>query len=83
MHGVTSGLVVLGRIRKKAEQATERKPVSRVHPWLQHRFMPPVLALTFVHDVIGMYMPNKLFLPQAASSHGVRKQSKTHSLFII
>jgi hypothetical protein len=33
MSGATSGMVVLGSIRKQAEQAMESKPVSSTHPW--------------------------------------------------
>jgi hypothetical protein len=34
MSGAISGLVVLGSIRKKAEQVTRSKPVSITPPWL-------------------------------------------------
>ena len=59
MGGVTSGLVVLGSIRKQAEQAMERKPVGSTHPWPLHWLLPPgscpvsVPALNSCNDRLG------------------------------
>jgi hypothetical protein len=39
----TSGLVVLGSIRKKAEQARESKAVSNIPPWPLYQFLLPDL----------------------------------------
>jgi hypothetical protein len=39
--GATPGLVVLGSIRKQAEQARGCNPVSSVHPWPLHQLLPP------------------------------------------
>jgi hypothetical protein len=36
MGGTISGLVVLGSIRKQAEQARGSKPVSNIPPWPLH-----------------------------------------------
>jgi hypothetical protein len=41
--GTISGLVVLGSIRKKAEQARESKPVSNIPPWPLHQLLLPDL----------------------------------------
>ena len=41
MGGAIPGLVVLGSIRKQAEQARESKPVSSTPPWPLHQLLPP------------------------------------------
>jgi hypothetical protein len=43
---VTSGLMVLGAIRKQAEQAMKSKPVGRTPPWALHQLLPQVLSVT-------------------------------------
>ena len=43
MGGTISGLVVLGSIRKQAEQARGSKPVSNVAPWPMHQLLLPDL----------------------------------------
>jgi hypothetical protein len=42
MGGATSGLVVLGSIRKQAEQARGSKPVNHIPPWPLHK-LPDLL----------------------------------------
>jgi hypothetical protein len=37
--GTISGLVVLGSIRKQAEQARGSKPVSNIPPWPLHQLL--------------------------------------------
>jgi hypothetical protein len=37
--GTTPGLVVLGSIRKQAEQARGSKPVSNIRPWPLHQLL--------------------------------------------
>jgi hypothetical protein len=37
------GLIVLGSIRKQAEQARGSKPVSNILPWPLHQFLLPGL----------------------------------------
>jgi hypothetical protein len=37
--GVISGLVVLGSIRKQAEQVMGSKPVSNIPPWPLHQLL--------------------------------------------
>jgi hypothetical protein len=39
--GTIPGLVVLGSIRKQAEQARGSKPVSSSPPWPLHQLLPP------------------------------------------
>ena len=39
--GTISGLVVLGSIRKQAEQVRGSKPVSNIPPWPLHQLLPP------------------------------------------
>jgi hypothetical protein len=39
--GITPGLVVLGFIRKQAEQALRNKPVSSTHLWPLYWLQPP------------------------------------------
>ena len=41
--GTISGLVVLGFIRKQAEQARESKPVKNIPPWPLHQLLLPDL----------------------------------------
>jgi hypothetical protein len=41
--GAIPGLVVLGSIRKKAEQARGSKPVSNIPPWPLHQLLLPDL----------------------------------------
>jgi hypothetical protein len=41
--GTISGLVVLGSIRKQAEQARESKPASDILPWPLHQLLLPDL----------------------------------------
>jgi hypothetical protein len=41
--GAIPGLVVLGSIRKQAEQARGSKPVSNIPPWPLHRLLLPDL----------------------------------------
>ncbi len=43
MGGAIPGLVVLGSIRKQAEQARESKPVSKIPPWPLHQLLLPDL----------------------------------------
>ena len=43
MGGTISGLVVLGFIRKQAEQARESKPVKNIPPWPLHQLLLPDL----------------------------------------
>jgi hypothetical protein len=42
--GAIPGLVVLGSIRKQAEQARESKPISSIPPWPLHQLLLPVLC---------------------------------------
>jgi hypothetical protein len=39
--GTIPGLVVLGSIRKQAEQAMGSKPVSSIPPWPLHQLLLP------------------------------------------
>ena len=41
MGGAIVRLVVLGSIRKPAEQARGSNPVSSIPPWLLHQLLPP------------------------------------------
>ena len=41
--GAIPGLVVLGPIRKKAEQTRESKPVRNITPWPLHQLLLPDL----------------------------------------
>jgi hypothetical protein len=43
MGGTISGLVVLGSVRKQAEQARGSKPVSNILPWPLHQLLLPGL----------------------------------------
>jgi hypothetical protein len=42
--GTTSGLVVLGSIRKQAEQARRSKPVRNIPPWPLLQLLLPDLS---------------------------------------
>jgi hypothetical protein len=39
--GAILGLVILGSMRKQAEQARGNKPVSSTPPWPLHQLLPP------------------------------------------
>jgi hypothetical protein len=41
VSNATPGLVVLGSIRKQAEQTVESKPVGSTPPWPLHQLLPP------------------------------------------
>jgi hypothetical protein len=41
--GAISGLIVLGSIRKQAEQGGESKPVRNIPPWPLHQLLLPDL----------------------------------------
>jgi hypothetical protein len=41
--GAIPGLVVLGSVRKQAEQARASKPVSNIPPWPLHQLLLPAL----------------------------------------
>ena len=43
MGGTISGLVILGSIRKQAEQARGSKPVKNIPPWPLHQLLLPDL----------------------------------------
>jgi hypothetical protein len=43
VDGAISGLVVLGSIRKQAEQARGSKPISHIPPWPLHQLLLPDL----------------------------------------
>jgi hypothetical protein len=44
--GAIPGLVVIGSIRKQAEQGRGSKPVSNIPPWPVHQFvLPDILEL--------------------------------------
>jgi hypothetical protein len=45
--GATPGLVVVGAIRKQAEQAIGSKPVSSTPPWSLLQFLPLGSCLNF------------------------------------
>jgi hypothetical protein len=42
--GTISGMVVLGSIRKQAEQASGSKPVKNIPPWPLHQLLFPDLS---------------------------------------
>lgn len=50
MDSATSGQVVLGDIRKQAEQGIEKKPVSKILPWLLLQFLPAGFCLELLAD---------------------------------
>jgi hypothetical protein len=70
VDGATPGLVVLGSIRKQAQQTTGSKPVSSIPSWPLHQLLPPVPALSSCHDFLwceyGLSLVNPFFLPQVA-----------------
>jgi hypothetical protein len=39
--GAIPGVVVLGSLRRQAEQAMGSKPVSSIPPWPLHQLLPP------------------------------------------
>ena len=43
MSDAVSGMVILGSIRKQAEQARGSKPVSNILPWPLHQLLLPGL----------------------------------------
>jgi hypothetical protein len=43
VDGAISGLVILGFIRKQAEQARGSKPISNIPTWTLHQLLPPDL----------------------------------------
>ena len=43
VDAVIPELMVLGSVRKQAEQAMRSKPVSNTPPWHLHQLLPPVL----------------------------------------
>jgi hypothetical protein len=73
------GLVVLGSIRKKSEQAMRNKPVSSIPPQPLHPLLPagscsdgvPALASL---DGFRIGKPNKPSPPQVAFGHGASPQ---------
>jgi hypothetical protein len=74
-------LVVLGSIRKQAEQARESKPVSNIHPSMTSastpasRFLPWLSSCSeFNDEVTWKYKPNKPFPLQVAFGHGDSSQ---------
>jgi hypothetical protein len=42
------GLVILGSIRKQAEQTMRSKPISSVPPWPLHQLLPPASCPDFI-----------------------------------
>lgn len=78
MHGTTPGLVVLGCIRKKAEQASER---GLLRAFGVGWFVPPVLALTSLHNGLCLgWICHNTGPVSSASGGGVRKQNKTQGV---
>ena len=68
--GAIPGLVVLGSLRKQAEQARESKPISNTAPCPLHQLLPSdsfralVPVLTSSSDglnQINLFLPNWLF----------------------
>lgn len=63
----TTGKVVLGSIRKKAEQATMSKSVSSIPLRSLHKFLPPgscfSSCLKFIHRGLWAVSWNQLFFP--------------------
>jgi hypothetical protein len=67
--GEPPSLVVLGSIRKQAEQAMRSKPVSSTHPWpLPPGSYPASLSNRLLSGNISKTNP---FLLQVAFGHGV------------
>ena len=48
VSGAIPGLVVLGSIKKQAEQAMGSKPVSSTPPWPLFQLLPPDSHLEFL-----------------------------------
>jgi hypothetical protein len=66
--GASPGLVVLGSIRKQAEQARGSKPVSHIPPWLLLPDLLEVVLTSFGDEQqCGKCKLNKPFPPQLAS----------------
>lgn len=53
MVGAIPWLVVLGSIRKRAEQAMGSREVSSIPPWPPHQLLPPEAALYWVPVLIS------------------------------
>ena len=78
MGGSITGLVILGSIRKQAEQAMRSKLVSNTPSWPLHQSLPPgpypvgVVVLTSFSDALRCRSVNQInpFL-QVAFGHGV------------
>jgi hypothetical protein len=66
----TLQLVVLGPVRKQAEQARRSKPVSSILPWPLHQLLPPGAcpASVPVLTVLVMNCDMELEVKQALSS---------------
>jgi hypothetical protein len=71
--GAIPRLVVLGSIRKQAEQAKRSKLVSSIPLLLLHQLLPPASCIDFFQWWIAMQKckPNKPFHPWIAFGHGV------------
>lgn len=50
MDSDTSKQVVLGGIRRQDEQGIEKKPVSKILPWLLLQFLPAGFCLELLPD---------------------------------
>ena len=77
--GAIPGLVVLGSIRRQAEQAMESKPGSSSPPLLLHQLLPPGPCLESLITIIdrlqfGTVNYSKPFSPQVAFGHDVLSQ---------
>ena len=64
------GLVVLGSIRKQAEQARGSKPVSSIPPWSLHQLLPPSSCPDFLWWCESVSWINP-FLPNLLLGHAV------------
>ena len=92
MGGLIPGLVVLGSIRKQAEQAKRSKPVSNIPPWPLHQLLLFDL-LEFQSCIRGNQQQcgkcklNKPFPPQLLLGHnvctGIETLTKTRVIDII
>ena len=72
--GVISGLVVLGSVRKQAEQAMRSKPVSSTPPLPPHQLLPPGSCLVeFLSSLLLVVIQewNKPFPPLVAFNQDV------------
>jgi hypothetical protein len=66
--GAIPGLIVLGSMRRQAEQAMESKPVSNIPPWPLHQLLlPGLLEFQSLLPLVMNCKPNKPFPPQLAS----------------